>query len=54
MKDAVPLVSSVSFLEPALTATVIDARGEPHVSVATLTPFSKTVTSNYNKMISVT
>lgn len=46
MNDAVPLVSNVSFLLPALTATVIEASYDPQVSVATFTPFSKTVTSN--------
>jgi hypothetical protein len=44
MNDAVPLVSNVSFLLPALTATVIEASYDPQVSVATFTPFSKTVT----------
>jgi hypothetical protein len=44
MKEAVPLVSNVSLREPALTATVIEARLDPHVSVATLTPFVNYVT----------
>lgn len=44
MNEATPLVSNVSFLVPALTATVMLAKLESLYSVATLTPLSRVVT----------
>lgn len=39
MKLDTPLDSKVSYLEPALTATVTEAKGEVYFSDATLMPF---------------
>lgn len=45
MKFDAPLVSRVSYLDPAFTLTVIDDRGDRKYSLATLTPLSRVVTA---------